>query len=177
MHFLLEQGGLHVGFTGGYWYNASFFRTKIHLDVYPGSFHLYQVIHKPLAEIATAKKKQRLGFCWDICWMGGMDLVGKILLSWNNTSYFMIFLIFCYPFVSSCFSLSGSAKCYWLSMAFLELNLGRAWDGRFSHGELTTSISDIYQATIYSEMSITYPNLPICLSIYVCLYLSNYLYL
>ena len=27
-------GGLHVGFIGGYWYNASFFRTKIHLDVY-----------------------------------------------------------------------------------------------------------------------------------------------
>ena len=142
------------------------------------------MIHKPLAEIATAKKKQRLfffaGIFVYICWMGtkGLDLVGKILLSWNNTSYFMIFLIFCYPFVSSCFSLSGSAKCYWLSMAFLELNLGRAWDGRFSHGELTTSISDIYQATvlIYSEMSITYPNLPICLSIYVCLYLSNYLY-
>ena len=110
----------------------------------------------------------------------GLDLVGKILLSWNNTSYFMIFLIFCYPFVSSCFSLSGSAKCYWLSMAFLELNLGRAWDGWFSHGELTTSISDIYQAidlfrNVHHLSESTYLFIYLCLSlpIQLSIYIFN----
>ena len=80
----------------------------------------------------------------------------------NSINHFL--KVFWYPFVCSHFSLSGSAKCYWLSMAFLELNLGRGlgepvwvqlngWWSQRSHLFIFTKL------LIYWEISITYPNL------------------
>ena len=103
-------------------------------------------------------------FCWEVFWMGTKDLIGTILLSWNNLSYviWIILSIFWYPVVRSCFSLSGSAKCYWLSMAFLELNLGRGLEEPVwvqMNGGANDLIFLYLPSYWSSEISITYPNL------------------